>query len=70
MDLAEENDLHSIAFPAISTGVYGYPLPAATEIAVATVQKWMKDHPEYPIEVFFSCFDGRTEEVYREILNA
>ena len=39
MDLAEENDLHSIAFPAISTGVYGYPLPAATEIAVATVQK-------------------------------
>ena len=70
MDLAEENELHSIAFPAISTGVYGYPLRAATVIAVTTVKKWLEDRPEYPIEVTFSCFDMHTEETYREILNA
>ena len=40
---AKEHDVHSIAFPAIATGVYGYPLEDATAIAVKTVAQWLED---------------------------
>ena len=65
LDLAKEHDVHSIAFPAISTGVYGYPLEDATEIAVKTVAQWLEDHTDYAMQVFFCCFDARTERVYQ-----
>lgn len=64
MDLAKENDIHSIAFPAISTGVYRYPLDAATKIAVNTIFEWMSRNPEYEINVIFCCFDVKTKDVY------
>ena len=51
-DLAKEHDVHSIAFPAISTGVYGYPLEDATAIAVKTVAQWLEDHADYATQVF------------------
>ena len=65
LDLAKEHDVHSIAFPAISTGVYGYPLEGATEIAVKTVEQWLEDHVDYAMQVIFCCFDARTERVYQ-----
>ena len=65
LDLAKEHDVHSIAFPAISTGVYGYPLEDATEIAVKTVAQWLEDHADYAMQVIFCCFDARTERVYQ-----
>ena len=68
LDLAKENDLHSIAFPAISTGVYGYPSEEAAEIAFETVRTWLQDNADYPIEVIFSCFNTRTVELYRSLL--
>ena len=68
LDLALEHDVHSIAFPAISTGVYGYPKAEACTIAVATVQKWMQDHPQYDMEVIFSCFDAATKDLYQATL--
>ena len=46
LNLAKEHDVHSIAFPAISTGVYGYPLEDATEIAVKTVAQWLEAHTD------------------------
>ena len=64
-DLAKEHDAHSIAFPAISTGVYGYPLEDATEIAVKTVAQWLEDHADYAMQVILCCFDARTERVYQ-----
>ena len=64
LDLAKEHDIHSIAFPAISTGVYGYPLEDATEIAVKTVVRWLETHADYAMQVIFCCFDARTERVY------
>ena len=65
LDLAKEYELHSIAFPAISTGVYGYPLEDATEIAVKTVAQWLEEHADYAMQVIFCCFDARTERVYQ-----
>ena len=60
LELAVENNIHSIAFPAISTGVYGYPLQAATNIAIMTVKKWLDKHSDYAIQVIFTCFDEKT----------
>ena len=65
LNLAKEHDVHSIAFPAISTGVYGYPLEDATAIAVKTVAQWLEAHADYAMQVIFCCFDARTERVYQ-----
>ena len=65
---AVENSVKSIAFPAISTGVYGYPLKEATEIAVKTVVEFTS--AEKSIEkVVFVCFDSFTYKVYEEVLS-
>ena len=65
LELAKSYDVHSIAFPAISTGVYGHPLEDATEIAVKTVAQWLEAHADYAMQVIFCCFDARTERVYQ-----
>ena len=65
LELARSYDIHSIAFPAISTGVYGYPLDAATQIAVDTVTDWLQSHVDYDMRVIFCCFDARTEQAYQ-----
>lgn len=65
LDLAKEHNIHSIAFPAISTGVYGYPLEAATAIALNTVAAWFSANQEYGMAVMMSCFDERTLSVYK-----
>ena len=69
LELAKENDLHSIAFPAISTGVYGYPLEEATEIAVKTVTEWLEANKDYNMDVVFCSFDKWTADVYEKVLN-
>ena len=44
--LALATDFRSIAFPAISTGVYGYPLAEAAAVAVGTIKQWLAEHPD------------------------
>lgn len=61
---ADTYGLSSIAFPAISTGVYGYPLEAATKIAVATVRETLLGLPGIQ-QVVFACFDLATVDAYR-----
>ena len=70
LNLAMKYDLHTIAFPPISTGYFGYPLREAAMIAGRTVQGWMRRHPEYGIKVYFVSADERTFAMYREILSA
>lgn len=67
LDLAKETGIHSIAFPAISTGVYGYPLKPAAEIAVHTVYGWLSEHPDYGMEIIFSCFNQSALDIYRAV---
>ena len=62
--LAVENGCRSIAFPCISTGVYGYPIRDAAEIAVREVRAFLAGHPE--LEVVFCCFSARDSNIYSD----
>ena len=65
--LAAEHGIRSVAFPSISTGVYGYPIEQAVPIAVATVREWMKTNPGVE-EVIFCCFSERDLKTYQHEL--
>lgn len=64
--LAEEYHLQSIAFPAISTGIYGYPFEQASQIAIATVQN-MENEINHLKEVNFILFGARDYDRFKEI---
>jgi O-acetyl-ADP-ribose deacetylase (regulator of RNase III) len=64
---AAELKLRSIAFPAISTGAYGFPARRAAEIATAEVRSHLQDGSTLE-EIIFACFDRETFEHYRELL--
>lgn len=65
--LAESYGLQRIAFPAISTGIYGYPLPQATAIAVRETRAWLQGHA-LPARVIFCCFSADAAAVYSAAL--
>ncbi len=67
LELAVQNGLRTIAFPAISTGVYGYPVERAAEIAVSTVQAATRSAAKLD-EVTFCCFSERDLETYLGLL--
>jgi O-acetyl-ADP-ribose deacetylase len=67
LSLAAEHKLSSIAFPAISTGIYGYPKAAAADIAVSAVKQHLAE-ATYPTRVIFCCFDDDTAALYRGLL--
>lgn len=70
LDLARAHGIHSIAFPAISTGVYGYPPDKAAAVAVSAVKKWLDENRDYGMEVIFCCFDRQTYDIYRSLETA
>ena len=65
LELAAEYEVQSVAFPAISTGIYGFPARRAAEIAVSTVRGHGRARPE---RVVFCCFGSETEAIYRDLL--
>lgn len=67
LELARKNKLKSIAFPAISTGIYGYPLPAAARIAVEEVNHFLLQDASLE-RIVFVCFDHFTFDIYNKIL--
>ena len=65
LDLALEKGCRSIAFPAISTGAYGYPVAEASVIAVGAVHGWILNHPGMIDRVIFVLFDEPTFKAYQ-----
>lgn len=66
--VAKENGLHSVAFSAISTGVYGYPLDAASKVAFGEVRKWLREHKDYEMRVIMVAYDAPTYALYQKLL--
>jgi O-acetyl-ADP-ribose deacetylase (regulator of RNase III) len=67
LQLARQHDCRSIAFPAISTGVYGYPLEQAAETALDTVLQFLRTEGP-PEEVRFVLFDDAAYQAFRQAL--
>jgi len=65
--LAAANGYQTIAFPAISTGVYGFPKAAAAAIAVTTVSDYLTRKP-LPERVYFVCYDDENARLYQRLL--
>ncbi|HNV66986.1 MAG: O-acetyl-ADP-ribose deacetylase [Candidatus Cloacimonetes bacterium ADurb.Bin117] len=66
LQLADRQGLRSIAFPNISTGVYGFPKEPAARIAIQTVREFLEARPE--MEVSFFCFDAENYAIYQSLL--
>lgn len=68
LQLAAEHGCKTIAFPSISTGVYGYPIEEAAEIAVREAKKFLKRQPSTTI--IFCCFSQADLDIYKDILKS
>lgn len=69
LKLAAEHKLSSIAFPNISTGIYGYPKKEASEIAVNTVSEFLREN-DFIDKVLFVCFDDENYHLYQPLIKA
>lgn len=67
LELAVQNGATSMAFPAISTGIYGFPLDRATHIAIREVRAFLEGNSTLE-KVLFICFDPRTFDCYQRVL--
>jgi len=65
LKLAAENEVTTISFPSISTGVYGYPIAEAAEISLRSVAEWLRDHSGPVRTVKLVQFSEADHEVYR-----
>ncbi|KAH0540325.1 macro domain-containing protein CT2219-like isoform X1 [Cotesia glomerata] len=66
--VAKENSVKTIAFPCISTGVYGYPQKPAAEVAIETVKKYLQDNINDIERIIFCLFLESDKEIYEELL--
>ena len=69
LKLAEENNIKTIAFPSISTGVYSFPFERACKIAIKTVKEFLENNTSIE-RVIFVCFSEGDFEVYKKYLTA
>ena len=67
LKVAQENDVGSIAFPNISTGIYGFPKDKAVRIAIETTREFLSSSKP-AIEIYFVCFDDENFHLYKELL--
>ena len=67
LELARTHGLHTIAFPAISTGVYGYPKEAAAEVALRTIREWFDAHSDADMRVTIVSFSAQDDAIYQNL---
>ncbi|MDQ1266158.1 MAG: O-acetyl-ADP-ribose deacetylase, partial [Bacteroidota bacterium] len=67
MEIAVNHGIKSIAFPNISTGIYGFPKKIAAEIAIAEVCEFLRTHNTIE-KVIFCCFEHDNYEIYKELM--
>jgi O-acetyl-ADP-ribose deacetylase (regulator of RNase III) len=68
MEIASKKGIHTLAFPSISTGIYGYPIELAAEVAIATVRSAVQRFSDIQ-EVVFCCFSDNDLAVYERLLH-
>ena len=68
LNLAKEYDCHSIAFPVISSGIYGYPRKEAWQVAVTACNDFIKNNPDYPIDITFAVLSDKSRIMGEAIL--
>ncbi|KAF7238552.1 ADP-ribose glycohydrolase MACROD1, partial [Varanus komodoensis] len=66
LKLAAENKLRTVAFPCISTGVFGYPNDAAAEIVLNTLHQWLEENKEKVDRLIICVFLEKDDEIYKE----
>lgn len=68
LEIAKKKSIKSVAFPGISTGVYGYPVAEASKIAYETVKSFLRFN-NYPEEVLFVCFNDEALQIFAELMD-
>jgi O-acetyl-ADP-ribose deacetylase (regulator of RNase III) len=69
LELAAKNHLYSIAFPGISTGVYGYPKEEAAQVALTAILNWFETHEDYGMQVVIVNFSNADYEIYKKVID-
>ena len=70
LNLARDNDCHSIGFPLISAGIFGYPKDKAWRKALQAINDWFKDNPDYDIDVQFAILDDEIIRIGNEMADS
>lgn len=66
LNRAKESDCHSIGFPLISAGIFGYPKTEAWQVAIRACRDWISDNPDYDMDVVFAVLDKKILEMGKE----
>lgn len=68
LDRAKENDCHSIGFPLISAGIFGYPKKEAWQVAVRACRDWIRENPDHEMAITFAVLDPSIQKLGQEAL--
>ncbi len=68
LELAKENGIHSIGFPLISAGIFGYPVEAAWKIAIKACKDYKRSNPDHDIQIVFAVLDDLIKEIGEQVL--
>ena len=70
LELAKENGLHSIGFPLISSGIFGYPIESAWKVAIRACRDFVRVNQDYDIEIIFAVLDDLIMGIGEQTLNS